>query len=286
MTVNKVVIKNKADIHPEDTVKYMVTNNYVHERKSLYTNHKANIIKKGKGNYFNKNTGEKITKVKNSNLKIQNRQSLIRSYVNLRYTIEKYVTGSIYDEMYTLTYEKAQTSFKDLSHDFVTFMKRFKRYVKKNYPKVNLSWIRINEPHKDTINGKPKWHIHLIVIGLPFMKHHILEKLWGHGIVTITSYYKCNIHKVANYFTGFINKNDSDPESKKGRLKYYTSGTDLFSLSRGLHVPKWIQGTDQEIRKNHPGKIINETTIEIRDTNDNSLFNRFAYRDIESNKTK
>lgn len=48
MTVNKVVIKNKADIHPEDTVKYMVTNNYVHERKSLYTNHKANIIKKGK----------------------------------------------------------------------------------------------------------------------------------------------------------------------------------------------------------------------------------------------
>ena len=62
------------------------------------------------------------------------------------------------------------------------------------------------------------------------MKHHILEKLWGHGIVTITSYYKCNIHKVANYFTGFINKNDSDPESKKGRLKYYTSGTDLFSL--------------------------------------------------------
>lgn len=44
MTVNKVVIKNKADIHPEDTVKYMVTNNYVHERKSLYTNHKANII--------------------------------------------------------------------------------------------------------------------------------------------------------------------------------------------------------------------------------------------------
>ena len=35
MTVNKVVIKNKADIHPEDTVKYMVTNNYVHERKLL-----------------------------------------------------------------------------------------------------------------------------------------------------------------------------------------------------------------------------------------------------------
>ena len=280
MTV-KIVRKDGANIAPEDTVKYLDTGKFVHEKKSLYINHKANILKKDKDTYINRKTGEIIKNVKKSTKKFQNPQSQIRSYINLRYTIEKYVTGSIYNQMYTLTYNNNQTSFKQLSHDFVTFMKRLKRYVKKDYPKVHLSWIRINEPHEQLVDGKPTWHIHLIVVGLPYIKQEKLQELWGHGEAYIKSYYKCDVRKVVNYFTGFVNPSSPDTKNKRPRLKYYTSGTDLFSLSRGLYVPKWKTSTDKEVRQQHPGEIINERTIDLISENNNQLVNSHAFRDIK-----
>ena len=55
MTV-KIVRKDGANIAPEDTVKYLDTGKFVHEKKSLYINHKANILKKDKDTYINRKT--------------------------------------------------------------------------------------------------------------------------------------------------------------------------------------------------------------------------------------
>ena len=52
-----------------------------------------------------------------------------------------------------------------------------------------------------------------------------------------------------------------------------------------LHVPKWKTSTDKDIRDQFPGEITNETTIEIRDTN-NRLLNQHAYRDIKLTKNE
>ncbi len=278
----------KTNFKDSDQVFYLVTKNHIHYRKNGFTAHKSHIIKKSNGVYYNKDTGELIQNVKKSNLKIQNQQSLIRSYRNLFYTVEKYVDAFKNSVMITLGYKKPQTNLNELSHDFDRFMKRLKRYIKKAHPSFHYEYIRINEPYDETYNEKPKWHIHLLLFGIAWIPVEDLDKLWQKGKVTITSYSNRDGDKAAKYFAGFLNApehTNSEEElekkrsSKKGRLRYYVSGTDLFSTSRGIKTPKFRKGIYREIKQKYPGKTINEgsKTIII----DGEIVNRFDYQNQE-----
>ncbi|NGC77501.1 replication rep protein [Lactobacillus reuteri] len=284
-----IINNNQSNIKDSDQVFYLVTKKHISYRKNGFTAHHSHIIKKNNGTFINKNTGEIISNVKNSKLKIENQQSLIRSYRKLFYTIENYIDAYKNSIMITLGYNNAQTDFKELSHDFDNFMKRLNRYIHKKHPTYNYEYIRINEPYeKPADNGKPKWHVHLILLGIDFLFIDDVQKLWGHGKVYITSYADRSGDSVAQYFCSFLNAseqtNSKEPldikrSSKKRRLKYYNSGTDLFSTSRGVKTPKFRRGIFGEIKKEHPGKTINEgsKTIVI----DNKVVNRFDYLNQE-----
>lgn len=280
----ETIKKQKANIEDDDNVLYIVTNKHITYRKNGFTAHKANIVKISKNTFINKNTGELIKNVNNSKLKIENQQSLIRSFRNLFYTIEDNVTGSKYDLMLTLTYSEAQTNFKELSHDFEKFIKRLRRYLDKQYTKPKIKFIRINEPHEDLENGQVKWHIHLIIVGVPFISNTDLEKVWGLGKTYVTSYENRDPRDIAMYFAGFLNapeytdKTDQlslKRSSKKRRLKYYKTGIDLFSCSREIKVPTFRHGKFKNIKKRYPGTTINQGAIILK--KDGKIINRFDY---------
>lgn len=279
-----ITSNKKSNFNDTDQVYYLVTNNHIHYRKNGFTAHSSHIIKKKNGLYINKATGEVIPNPKKSDLKIQNQQSLIRSYRNLFYTIENYVDTFKNSVTITLDYEKPQTNLDSLSHDFDCFIKRLKRYIKKVYPTYHYEYIRINEPHENLFEGKPKWHIHLIILGIAFIPIEDIRNLWKQEGAYIKSYTNRNGESAAKYFCGFLNapehtksKNELDIKrsSKKRRLKYYTSGTDLFSTSRGIKTPTFRRGTYGKIKKKYPGETLNEgsKTIVI----DGKIVNRFDY---------
>lgn len=124
----------------------------------------------------------------------------------------------------TLEYSEPKTSFGEVLKDMKKFINRVKYHCKGD----ELKYIGIIEPHE---NGN--LHCHFLIKNMSkevfTIKHEKLQKLWKHGIVSITRIY--NAAGIALYLTAC--------KKKIPNLKYYTT-TKFFILSRNLKKPKKV----------------------------------------------
>lgn len=88
--------------------------------------------------------------------------------------------------------------FKDL---LKTFIKRFNYHIF-NTKKSKLKYLTVLEKQK-----RGAWHAHILLFSVPYVPHHQLLELWGHGAVR-------------------INKVDVDSKENRGRYvtKYFEKG--------------------------------------------------------------
>lgn len=133
--MTKKIIKDKAKFSPDDEVEFYFTNDAIHIRKIGYKlpKKRSNITNLKNGKYKTKD-GE-IKTQKKSKKKIDNPVSLQRTFQKLRRTIE-FATSNTKDKAklsFTLTYAHDCTDTDQLQHDFDTFLKRLRRYVKSNF---------------------------------------------------------------------------------------------------------------------------------------------------------
>lgn len=111
----------------------------------------------------------------------------------------------------TLTYRDKQYELKVVYKDFGKLRDKLKYRFEK------IGYIAIYEPHDDG-----SWHIHLIYKNAKGLTKDSLEKMWGKGFVYIEKFDA----SAAPYFC-----------SKNDRLKYFPSGSRLYSASRNIKEP-------------------------------------------------
>ena len=89
------------------------------------------------------------------------------------------------DMFVTLTFSEI-VDHAEASKAFRNFELRAKRHCRK----AKTTYKRLS-----TIEKQGKWHIHMVVSGLSALTPLELEKLWGHGRVTVSSLDKANNYK-------------------------------------------------------------------------------------------
>lgn len=261
---------SNAKFSKNDIVEVYYTKNAIHIRKIGYSTPKkhTSIINLSNGLYLT-NDGY-IKHQKHSKMKIDNSVSLNRTFHKLRRIIEDQVDRTKKAKLsLTLTYRDGCTDTEQLQHDFDIFMKRLRRYVKKNFNGQGFSFIKIFEPHEEPDNnGKTRWHIHLLLFGLYFLDKKDATKLWGHAdLVVPISLAGRNPLSVAQYFTGYVNLDANTKATdeltkkrlaKQRRLKLYPRNLAIYSTSRDIHEVKWQKQKFSDIIEHFPdAKIVN-----------------------------
>lgn len=225
--------------------------------------------------YLLKSTGEIKNFKINSDFRLSNYDSLLRSFKNLEQIINTNITNAANVRFITLTYKENMQDTKRLYKDFESFMKTFKIYLQKKY---NISddeyrYINICEPQE-----RGAWHCHLLLIfdnKAPYIPNKALFCIWQKGFVSIKQL-KGDIDDFGKYFVAYftdmeINENNFiellgehdlkdlpkgygiiqekeviDDKGKKvkkqfvkgGRLPYYPAGFRMYRLSRNIKRPK------------------------------------------------
>lgn len=283
---------NKVKFSPDDVVEYYYTEDAIHIRKIGYAlSKKRSNIKNLKNGYYTTKNGD-IKKQHRSKRKIDNPVSLSRTFQKLRRVIESEVSRTNDKAILamTLTYKNDCTDTKQLQHDFDTFLKRFRRYVKTHRNNAKFSYIKIFEPDENPgKNNKPRWHIHLLTFGLYFIDVDDLTQLWGHADhAYITRLDERDPMAVAQYYTGYINvdENSSSKDdltlkriAKKKRLKMYPRNFAIYSTSRSIIPIIWHKKKMSDLMKQFPNAfVINYASRTIEQ--DNKEVNHIDYLNL------
>lgn len=285
---------NKAHFDPNDEVEVYVTNDAIHIRKIGYSLPKtrSNIKNLKNGLYMTKN-GE-VKKQRQSKKKIDNPISINRSFKNLRRVVESAVSNADNKALLsiTLTYKNDCTDTDQLQHDFDIFLKRLRRYVKSHFNNAFFSYIKVFEPYENPDeHNKPRWHIHLLTIGLYYIDRNIVAKLWKQGgpnSVLVKPLKDRDPLSVAMYYTGYINTDEDLPEktksiakriSKKQRLEMYPRNFAIYSTSRSIKPVRWHKVKMQDIIDKYPDAyVINSAGRDVK--NNNKRVNRYDYLNL------
>ncbi len=241
-------------------------------------NNRANIKKLDNDRYINLRTGE-VKEFKKSDTRIDNINSLNKTFKRIRYYIANNFTGAPNELYVVLTYGRNGRRVNDLNvyyNDLKDFIARL-RYQYRDISSID--YIQVVEPQSDGT-----WHGNLL-LKFNDLKHIYIPnefdgdnrpvnapifELWGHGWVNIQ-----RIKNVDNigaylsaYFTDLELKNDKlDSNNKQllnalangmevvekevqgvskkfikgGRLFYYPVGANIMSKSAGIKFPKRVR---------------------------------------------
>ncbi|WP_134643657.1 rolling circle replication-associated protein [Weissella cibaria] len=241
--------------HPN--TKAIVAGNTLEFRAYDHRNTQANIKKISKTEYVNISTGE-IKQFENKAVKrTDNLASLRSTFEKMRWIINSNFTGGKSELWITLTYAANMTDEKQLSHDMDVFLKRLKRYVKRE-----IAFIYIPEPQ-----GRGAWHVHMLVKAVDKKKFYIdpndLSEIWGHGFVKLRR--PTMADNLGAYLTAYLGDMPlSEVESlgmaykqdmvqvkgakghqkkfvKGARLSLYPAGMKYFRTSHNLRKPTIIK---------------------------------------------
>lgn len=214
-------------------------------------NAQARILKLSADEYINlaDDTGE-ILEFNHSSNRSDLKQSLYRTFRNIRAIVNTNCPDPEKLRWVTLTYAENMTDPKRLYLDYKTFWKRFKY----RYP--GAEYITVAEPQ-----ARGAWHLHVLFVfpdKAPFISNSKLASMWGHGFVKITDV--SNVDNVGAYLSAYIAdievpldspqkgeiKEQKDGTKKKyvkgGRLHLYPPGMNLYRCSRGIKKPEefWV----------------------------------------------
>lgn len=257
------VLKNQASevIQDDKIVKLTDMGNI---KEIMYLEKRCNkpfgIKKISKDEYVVIETGEvKEFKFKSTN-RSEDKESLRKTFKNIRELINTNFHGLDNELCFTITYKENVQDPKLLYKDFDKFIKKLKYHYGK------IDYINVVEPQ-----NRGAWHCHILLKFIEHNKIFIANKrvaeFWGQGFVNVKAMKKDidNLGAYLSAYLGDIEINDNniidlvqdqairvgqnikikeievDGVKKKfikgGRLHYYPAGMNIYRCSRGIKKP-------------------------------------------------
>ncbi len=147
-----------------------------------------------------------------------------KHYENMRWVLARIIDCNFDDKtkFMTLTFKENIDDVAYTNYEFNKFIKRLNFYLY-NSKKQQLKYLAVWEKQK-----RGAIHYHVIFFDFPYIKHEILQKVWGHGFIK-------------------INKVDVDSKDNRGRYvsKYFSKNIDerdykqkAFFKSQNLKMPQ------------------------------------------------
>lgn len=242
-----------------------------------------NIQKISAEQYVNLSTGEICDFIK-SDTRADNKDSLRKSFKQLRDIVNCNTTDNDCIHWVTLTYADNMTDTKQLYDDFKNFWKRFLYYCKKqNYSKPE--YIAVIEPQQ-----RGSWHMHCIVIWAhkrPYIDNNsVFAPLWGHGFTKIQGV-PADCDNLGAYLSAYLSdmalSDNGDGKCKKyvkgSRLALYPVGVNIFRHSRGITLPtsEQLDSDDVEKEKANSGKLTFSCSCVITDDDGHTRYISKSY---------
>lgn len=305
------VLKNQPsrEIKDQKTVKLTDMGNI---KEIMYIDKLTNIpfgIKKiSKYEYIVIATGE-IKEFNKINNRSQDKESLRKTFKNIRQLINTNFVGNLNELYFTITYKENITDPKVLYKDFDKFIKKIK------YRYGSVDYINVVEPQ-----SRGAWHCHVLLRFNDLVKVYIPNKeiaeMWGHGFVKVKAIKKDidNLGAYLSAYLGDIELNDENLEEclkygyieigkpfnskeveidgvkkkfiKGGRLHFYPAGMNIYRCSRGIKKP-----TVTNLTYNLAKKIVGAATptyssCTVIQDDDENIINTIVYEQYNSKRTK
>lgn len=226
-----------------------------------------------KDTYLDMKTGEVKEKKKSEN-RYQSPKSVRKSINRLMDLIRCNATDSAKCKWITVTYEDVMTDGKQAFLDAKLFLRKLKRCLSKqnNFTagQKSFKYITVAEPQGERHGNS--WHLHILLIfedTAPFIANETIAEIWSHGITSTHAVFDGD--GLALYFKAYLSdieyeenntddeENDDKPATveklvdgvskqfiKGARLKYYPTGMNLYSSSRGMKKPEVEEMTNAE----------------------------------------
>ncbi len=252
---------------PKAPVTVKLCGNVVEVRHSVHGPPEIVIEKLDADTYIDTRTGE-VKEFRHTASRAEDKASVAQSLRNLRDIINANLTDPATALWVTLTYRGNMRNAQKLYEDFHAFIKRFRRYLKKEgHPPAE--YIAAAEPQ-----GRGAWHLHVLFLlpgKAPFIPNAGMARLWGHGF-TKTRGLK-GINNPGLYLTAYLGDMEfteaamsgtqrgrlvevetMDEQGRKAkkaivkgaRLHLYPSGFNLYRHSRGVKRPEVLHMTEWE----------------------------------------
>lgn len=269
-----VIEEKDRNYNKNDLVKTTVCGNIVELMETEHRSKGCTIKRLGGdwyclANAYDEETGEvhgEVMQMERTENRGQNIKGMRKSMKALRDLINCNVLQPSFCRWVTLTYAENMTDPERLTKDHETFMKRLRRYHKKN-SLSDFEYILAVEPQ-----GRGAWHIHTLWIyekKAPFLPNEDIAKLWGHGFVTVKKL--DDVDNVGAYLTAYMCDVDMEEASDLGvnldsfevkevevtvegqklkkkylkgaRLFMYPAGMNFYRASRGVKRPEvaWLK---------------------------------------------
>ncbi len=269
MRVRKVS-SNDVKLYDLTQVKLKTAGNTQVVQFTAGNNKSCPVCNLSKDEYLDTKTGEVKPKKKSKN-RYQTPKSVRKSINRLMDLIRCNATDPAKCKWLTVTYEEVMTDGKQAFLDAKLFLRRLKRYLAKQIDltagQKSFQYITVAEPQGERHGNS--WHLHILLIfgdTAPFIDNTTIAELWSYGITSTHAVF--DAAGLALYFKAYLSdveyEDDSnDDEDKpatveklvdgvpkqfiKGeRLKYYPTGMNLYSSSRGMKRPEVEEMTNAE----------------------------------------
>lgn len=255
---------------PKAAVTVKVCGNVIEVRYATHGPPEITIEKLSADEYIDLHTGE-VKEFQHTTSRAEDKASVAQSLRNLRDLINANLTDPETALWVTLTYAENMRDPQKLYEDFHAFIKRFRRYLKKQvHPPCE--YIAAAEPQ-----GRGAWHLHVLLLfpeKAPFIPNADMAKLWSHGFTKTKSLQ--GVDNPGLYLTAYLGDMELteavmsgtqrgrlgevetvDEQGRKqkktvikgARLHLYPSGFNLYRCSRGVKRPEVLHMTEGEAQE-------------------------------------
>lgn len=306
------VLKNQAlrEINSEKKVKLTKMGNIIEimciEKR---TTTPFGIKKISKDEYVLLGTGEikEFNKIENRS---QDKESLRKTFKNIRQLINTNFVGNNNELCFTITYKENIVDPKILYKDFDKFMKKLK------YKYGDIDYISVVEPQ-----NRGAWHCHILLrfndLRKAYIPNKTISEMWGKGFVKVKAIKKDidNLGAYLSAYLGDVEINDSNVSQlvsdgvvapgksfnvkevdvdgvkkkfiKGGRLHYYPPGMNIYRCSRGIKKPDIIHISYEKAKKiAGAGETPTYSTCTLIQDDDEKIINSIVYEQYNLKRKK
>lgn len=289
----KIEKRDDGVISDDSYVQVIQMNHLVEVQYLKHRNTKMPIQVLDKDDYLHLETGE-IKEFNHISNRGELKESLRRTFKELRYYINNNFTGNGNELHVTLTYADNMTDPQILLTDFKMFMKALRRKYKSE---TTIDVINVVEPQE-----RGAWHCHVLLrfndLDSIFISNSDMRKLWKHGFVTVRSL--SEVDNIGAYLSAYLTDVELTSETAKslemgdqimtkvvdgvekkfikgGRLHMYPPGMRIYRCSKGIKKPDKKRMKHDKIKRVVGTAIPHYSqTITISD-DDNKVLNTIVY---------
>lgn len=255
---------------PKAPVTVKLCGNVIEVRHSSHSPPEITIQKLDADKYLDLRTGA-IELFQHTTSRAEDKASVAQSLRNLRDIINANLTNPETALWVTLTYRENMRDTQRLYEDFHAFIKRFRRYLKREGHPACAYVIACEPQHRGA------WHLHCLFLfpeKAPFIPNAHMAKLWGWGFTKTKGLQ--GVDNPGLYLTAYLGDmelteavmsgttrgklGEVEAEDEQGRkvkkavikgarLHLYPPGFNLYRCSRGVKRPEVLHMTEGEAQK-------------------------------------